>query len=418
MASVHHLGSLASLRERNRRRVVEVLRRRGTVSRADIARETGLSRTTVSSIVGAMQRDGLITECESGPDGGPGSRTGEGGRPPILLTFDPSAGALVGIDFGHDRVRVAVSDLSYGSVREEAIDVDVDADATGALDSAAACVERLLADVGVQRERVFGVGVGLPGPIDRRSGLVRSDAILPAWVELEPAAELERRLGLTVHLDNDANVGALGEAMFGAARGRELAAYVRLAAGVGVGLIVDGRTFRGASGTAGELGHVLVDPAGPICRCGNRGCLETFVSAPALCDQLVRSHGALTTARLLELAAGGDRGCRRVLHDAGRVVGRALADLCNTINPDAIVVGGELSGAGEVLLEPLRAAIWQHAIPAAAAGVIVTTGALGERAELLGALALAGQQSASPGFAPLTAAVGDSGGATTRRREG
>jgi predicted NBD/HSP70 family sugar kinase len=413
MASVHHLGSLASLRERNRRRVVEVLRRRGTVSRADIARETGLSRTTVSSIVGAMQRDGLITER-----GVPGTRAGDSGRPPILLTFDPSAGALVGIDFGHDRVRVAVSDLSYGSVREEAVVVDVDGDAIGALDAAALSVQRLLDDAGVDRARVFGVGAGLPGPIDRRSGLVRSDAILPAWVDLEPAAELEARLGLTVHLDNDANVGALGEAMFGAARERELAAYVRLAAGVGVGLIFDGRIFRGASGTAGELGHVLADPDGPICRCGNRGCLETFVSATALCEQLARSHGGLTPARLLELAAAGDRGCRRVLHDAGRVVGRALADLCNTINPDAIVVGGELSGAGEVLLEPLRAAIRQHAIPAAAAGVTVTTGALGERAELLGALALAGQQSASPGVAPLTAAAGDPGGATTRRREG
>ena len=401
-------GSLALLRERNREQVVDVLRRRGTVSRADIARETGLSRTTVSSIVGTMQRDGLI--AEAAPDR---ERAGEGGRPPILLTFDPSAGALIGIDFGHDRIRLAISDLSYGLLAERELRVDIDEHATAALDLTARGVADLLDDAGVDPARVHGAGVGLPGPIDRRSGLVRSEAILPGWVQLDTAAELEARLGFPVHLDNDANAGALGEAVLGAGRGFELTAYVRLAAGVGAGIVFRGAIFRGAAGTAGELGHVLVDASGPICRCGNRGCLETLVGTAALCEQLRRSHGELDIERLLALAAAGDRGSRRVLHDAARVVGRTLASLCNTLNPDAVVIGGELADAGDLLLEPLQEAIWQHAIPAAAASVTVVPGALGTRAELLGALVLAGHQSREP----LTAA-GSAGAATIRRREG
>jgi len=400
---------LALLRERNREQVVDVLRRRGTVSRADIARETGLSRTTVSSIVGTMQRDGLIAELAPDRD-----RVGEGGRPPILLTFDPSAGALVGIDFGHDRIRLAISDLSYGVLAERELRLDIDEQATAALEETARGVRELLDDAGIEPARVHGAGVGLPGPIDRRSGLVRSEAILPGWVQLDPAAELEERLGFPVHLDNDANAGALGEAVLGAGRGYELTLYVRLAAGVGAGIVFRGAIFRGASGTAGELGHVLVDPDGPICRCGNRGCLETLVGTGALCEQLRRSHGDLDIEGLLALAQQGDRGTRRVLQDAARVVGRVLADLCNTLNPDAVVIGGELADAGALLLEPLQEAIWQHAIPAAAASVTVVPGALGTRAELLGALVLAGHQSREP----LIAAIGSAGAAAIRRREG
>jgi predicted NBD/HSP70 family sugar kinase len=399
-------GSLTSLRELNRRRVVEVLRRRGVASRADIARETGLSRTTVSTIVGAMQREGLVAERPAAV----APRGPEGGRPPVMLSFDPRVGALAGIDFGHDRVRVALGDLGYAVLAEEELDIGVDLGAEEALDAAAGALDRLLEETGMPADRLLGAGVGLSAPLHPATGRVASESILPSWAGLDPRAELERRLNVPVHLDNDANVGALGEWMFGAARGRSLVAYLRLSAGIGAGLIFEGRLFRGAAGAAGELGHVLADPAGAICRCGNRGCLETLVSGPALCDQLRRSHGELTVPRLLALAAEGDRGCRRVLQDAARVVGRVVADLCNTINPDVVVVGGELAAAGDLLLDPLRVAIRQHAIPAAVTSVTVVTAELGRRAEVLGALALAGHASAD------VVAVALPGGPVIRRR--
>jgi predicted NBD/HSP70 family sugar kinase len=212
---------------------------------------------------------------------------------------------------------------------------------------------------------------------------------------------MEERLGLPVHLDNDANVGALGESTFGAGRGAHVMAYLRLSAGIGAGLVINGRPFRGARGIAGEIGHVLVDPQGPICRCGNRGCLETFVAGPALCELLRRSHGPLTVHQLLELALEGDAGCQRVVADAGRVVGRAVADLCNYLNPDLVVVGGHLSAAGDLVLEPMREAVRRFAIPAAAEDVEIVAGTLGDRAELLGALALAGHESEDPLTVPV-----------------
>jgi predicted NBD/HSP70 family sugar kinase/biotin operon repressor len=391
-------GSLESLRERNRLRVIDALRSRGAISRAEIARQTGLSRSTVSSLVADLQATGMVVEraVEGVAAAGP-----QGGRPPVLVALDSSAGAVVGLDFGHDSLRVAVADLSYAILAETAVDLEVDTNAHDALDAAARLVSELIVEAGVGRGHVLAAGVGLPGPIDRASGLVHSQPILPSWVGLEPARELQDRLGLPVHLDNDANVGALGESAFGAGRGTRVMAYLRLSAGIGAGLVIDGRPFRGARGVAGEIGHVLVDPQGPICRCGNRGCLETFVAGPALCELLRRSHGPLTVKDLLRLAKEGDAGCQRVIADAGSVVGRAVADLCNYLNPDLVVVGGDLSVAGDLVIEPMREAVRRFAIPAAADDVEIVAGTLGDRAELLGALALAGHESDDPLTVPV-----------------
>jgi len=391
-------GSLESLRERNRLRVIDALRTRGAISRADIARQTGLSRSTVSSLVADLQAAGMVIERATD---GVAATASQGGRPPVLVALDRSAGAVVGLDFGHDSLRVAVADLSYSILAESFAELEVDTAAEDALDTAATLVSELVEEAGVERGRVLAAGMGLPGPIDRESGLVHSQPILPGWVGLDPAAEMEERLGLPVHLDNDANVGALGESTFGVGRGTHVMAYLRLSAGIGAGLVINGRPFRGARGIAGEIGHVLVDPQGPICRCGNRGCLETFVAGPALCELLRRSHGPLTVRQLLQLAQEGDAGCQRVIADAGRVVGRAVADLCNYLNPDLVVVGGDLSAAGDLLIEPMREAVRRFAIPAAAEDVEIVAGTLGDRAELLGALALAGHESEDPLTVPV-----------------
>ena len=397
MGPSQRTGSLEGLREGNRLRVLDALRSRGAVSRADIARQTGLSRTTVSSLVSDLQEAGLVVEREQA--GAPAGA--QGGRPPVLLALDRTLGTIIGIDFGHRHLRVAAADLSFAVLAEADLEIDVDASAARGLHAAVTLVEGVLEEADVERERVLGVAMGLPGPIDRATGMVRSGAILPGWVGLDPAAELGARLGLPVHLENDANVGALGEVTFGAGQGAEVVAYLRLSAGIGCGLVLGGRLFRGAQGFAGEIGHVLVDPDGPICRCGNRGCLETFVSGPAVVELLRRSHGPLTVPEAVALAQAGDMGCGRAIADAGRVVGRAVADLCNYLNPDRVIVGGELAAAGELLLGPLRDAVCRFALPAAAGGAEVVAGVLGERAEVLGALALAGHESEDPLTVPV-----------------
>src|SRR3954467_9719790 len=378
-------GSLESLRRLNRLRVIRALRDEGQISRADIARRTGLSRSTVSSLVADLQADGLVVERPE-----PGSAHGaQGGRPPILLSFDASAGAAVGIDFGHSHLRVAVSDLASTILAERKQPLDTDHDAQQGLELAAEMVSDALADAGVPRSAVIGAGMGLPGPIEQSAGTVGSSAILPGWIGMTAATEMRRRLDLPVMVDNDANLGALAEAAFGAGRDAGDLIYLKVSSGIGAGLILNGRLYRGAAGLAGELGHVLVDPDGLICRCGNRGCLETLAASGALVDLLSRSHGTdLSVADMLRLAREGDLGCQRVIADAGRAIGRAVADLLNVLNPELIVVGGELAGAGDLLLEGVRESIGRAALPAAAGSGRPAAGVLGDRAQVLGAVAL------------------------------
>jgi predicted NBD/HSP70 family sugar kinase len=378
-------GSLESLRHLNRLRVIHALREEGQISRADIARRTGLSRSTVSSLVADLQADGLVVERA----GQAAASSAQGGRPPVLLAFDPSAGAAVGVDFGHRHLRVAVADLSSRILAERAVPLDTDHAAEEGLVAAADLVHEALAEAGIGADRVIGAGLGLPGPIRQEDQVVGSSAILPGWVGVAAGAELRRRLDIPIFVDNDANLGALAEAAFGAARDASDLIYLKASSGIGAGLILNGRLYRGAAGLAGELGHVLVDSDGIVCRCGNRGCLETLAATGALVELLRRSHGEdVTVPKMLALARDGDLGCRRVIGDAGRAIGRAVSVLLNVLNPELLVVGGDLAVAGDLLLDGVRESIGHAALPAAAEGATVVVGVLGERAEVLGAIAL------------------------------
>jgi predicted NBD/HSP70 family sugar kinase len=211
---------------------------------------------------------------------------------------------------------------------------------------------------------------------------------------------------MPVQVDNDANLGALAEVTFGAAVGARYAVYVSIASGIGAGIVVDGRPYRGARGIAGEIGHLLIDADGRICRCGNRGCLETVASGPALRELMRASRGQdFTVGQVLDLAVAGDPGCRRAVADAGRSVGRALASVVSILGPEVVVVGGELSRAGDDLLVPLADAIRRFALPAATQELAVVRGALGDRANMLGALALVVTQSDHAVAARLVQAV-------------
>jgi predicted NBD/HSP70 family sugar kinase len=383
-------GSLSSLRELNRLKVLEVVRERGTVSRAEIALDTGLARSTVSTLVGELQAAGLVVERDDARIDGPASS----GRPPLMLSLDPGAGAVIGIQFDHDYVRVAIADLSLTLLAEGVKASDVDHDAQAGLEAAGELAGDLLAEAGVESDRLIGAGVALSGPIDRSSGLVSSTTILSGWVGVDVSSWLSEHLGVPVLVDNDANLGALAESVLGAGRGASEMAYVMLSSGIGGALILGGRIYRGARGSAGEIGHVSVDETGPMCRCGSRGCLETLVGARALIDLLRRSHGEeITIEQMIALARDGDPGCQRVIADAGRIVGRVAGAICNEFNPERIVVGGELALAGGLLLDPLRESISRYAIPAATEELTVAAGQLGDRAELMGALALVVGQS-------------------------
>ncbi|GAA1023752.1 transcriptional regulator [Acrocarpospora pleiomorpha] len=368
-------NSLSSLREMNRRMVTEAVRKAGSLTQAQLARTTGLSPATVSTIVRELRDLGILAITSGG-----GRRN--------AVTLAPETGLLVGIDFGHSHLRVAIGEVTRQVLAERAIPIDVDASAAEGLLAAELLVDELLETLGSERAEILGVGLGVPGPIDPLTGILGSSTILPGWVGINPALAMSERLGLAVHVDNDANLGALAEATWGAARGRQDVTYLKVASGVGASILIDGRVYRGASGAAGELGHITIDENGRLCRCGNRGCLETLAGGLYLTELVRATHGpGVTVPRLVELAAAGDVGCRRVIGDAGRHLGVAVASLCNILNPGLVVVGGALAEAGALLIDPILEVVHRLAIPSAAAVLTVVPGVLGERAGVLGALA-------------------------------
>ncbi|WP_345353743.1 ROK family transcriptional regulator [Actinoallomurus liliacearum] len=372
-------GSQSSLREANQRRVIQAVREAGAPTQAEIARSTGLSRATVSNIVRELAAGGVLTTTP----------TSAGGRRARAVSLAPTAGLAVGVDFGHSHLRVAIGNLAREVVAEQAMPLDVGASAADGLGAAERLMDGLLATVGATRADVLGIGLGVPGPIDAASGTLGSSTILPGWAGIEAAEEARRRLGRPVHVDNDANLGALAEVTWGAARGHADAAYIKIASGVGAGIVIGGRVYHGPGGTAGEIGHITLNENGPMCRCGNRGCLETYAGGRYLADLLRPTHGdGLTTARIVELALAGDAPCRRAVGDAGRYTGAGVASLCNLLNPRLVVVGGDLARAGDLLIEPMVEAVRRSAVASAAALVSIVPGVLGDRSEVLGALAL------------------------------
>ncbi|MEP9364450.1 ROK family transcriptional regulator [Nocardioides sp. CN2-186] len=377
-------SSLERLRDANRRAITGLLAADGPTSRADLARGTGLSRTTVSSLVGELIAAGQVVETAD--RGRP--HKGGSGRPPLLVRLTTPTGGVAGVDIGHRHVRVAVADRAGTVLTEETVVVDVDEDGADAIERAADLVRRGVRAAGLRADALHAVGVCVPAPLDRRSARVRA-GILPGWRDLSPGDELHRRLEVPVFADNDANLGALAELHHGAARGALDLVYVKVASGLGAGIVLGGRLHRGTTGIAGELGHVQVGEDGQVCRCGNRGCLETLVAAPRLLALLQPAYDEdLSVERILELEAEGDAGVRRVLSDAGRAVGRALADLCNNLNPGVLVVGGSL-GASASLTQAIRDSVDRYAQPDTAAALRVVSGELGDRAEVVGAISLA-----------------------------
>ncbi|MBE2320795.1 ROK family transcriptional regulator [Solirubrobacter sp. CPCC 204708] len=375
-----------SVRHANRVRMLHALLRHPARSRADLGRSLGLSRATVTALLHELEVAGMVEQQRYELDD---ERPPAIGRPPLQVSLAPRAAYAVGLDFGHRHVRSAVCDLGGRIVGDQWAANDTDTHPLSSFDVAHRLTSAALAEAGVSPAHVVGAGVGLAAPVDAVTGLIYAEGVLPRWDGVQPAAELERRLGLPVQVVNDANAGAMGEHLFGAGRGVSDLVYLQLSGGVGLGLILNGESYGGVAGVAGELGHTPVIEDGLICRCGNRGCLETLATSDAVADLLGRSRGeAMTFARVLELLESGDRGARRAVTDTGAAVGRAIAGVVNLLNPELVIIGGELAAAGDTLLEPIREAVDRRAILPAARAVRVVRGSLGEHAEVLGAAAV------------------------------
>jgi predicted NBD/HSP70 family sugar kinase len=371
-----------NLREVGRLRVLQALYDTVRISRPELVRRTGLSRATVSTLIADLGYAGLVQEDDGESEA---RRTG---RPAQSLSLVPSAAYAIGTDIGHTHVRVVLCDLSGTPIWHRVVAKEVDRAPEETLDLTVALIEEALRDKDIDRDRVLGIGAGIASPVDR-AGALGAESILPGWVGVRPGPELQRRTGLATQLTNDANAGAMAERLYGAARQAGDMVYIRLSAGIGAGIVSDGRLLLGVTGLAGEIGHLPSARDGRICRCGNRGCLETVASPVAVAQLLATSWGEpVTPADLPRLLADGNRGACRAVEDAGEAVGRALATLVTLFNPELVVVGGDLAAAGPLIFEPIRAAIRRYALPAVAEDVTVVPGELGDRAEVRGAAGL------------------------------
>jgi predicted NBD/HSP70 family sugar kinase/DNA-binding XRE family transcriptional regulator len=274
-------GALHQLRNANRRHVIETLRAKGSLTRSALAREAGLSRTTISTLLAELIEQGLVTEENGGSPSDTQPRR-SAGRPATVVRLDHSAGAAVSIDVGARHVAVAVGDLGHQVLAEHWSSLPLGHRAQEGIELAVDIVRELLSKADVDVGSVIGVAMGLPAPIAQPLGMVASTNILPRWAGVHVAEETSGRLGLPVYVENDANLGALAESAWGAGAGFDQVAYIKAATGIGAGLVQDGHLFRGTTGTAGEIGHTTVAEDGPICRCGNRGCLELYAGGAAL----------------------------------------------------------------------------------------------------------------------------------------
>ena len=369
-------GSAASLRVANQQRVLALLLDRGgsPATQADIARETGLAPGTVSTIVRELAAAEVV------------STVAGAGRRGTAVRLARGAGLVAAVDFGHSHVAVAIAEMSGEVLSEERCPLPPGHLHTEGLERARTMLDAQLAAVGAPRDDLRNIGMGLPAPLS--DNVVMSTAILPGWVGVDARDEAAKAFGADVLIENDANLGALAEHRYGHGRGHANVVFVKVSSGVGAGLILDHKLFRGTSGTSGEIGHLTLDEQGPLCRCGSRGCLEAYAASGTAVAMMQDQMPGAGIDDVIEAARHGNVSALRVFEDAGLHLGWGLAMVTNLLNPDVILIGGDMSHAGELLLESSRLGLRRHVL-AGTTTTPVLVAALGERASMIGALALA-----------------------------
>ncbi|SDZ50879.1 Sugar kinase of the NBD/HSP70 family, may contain an N-terminal HTH domain [Herbiconiux ginsengi] len=372
-------GSQSSLREANRGRIVDALKFHGRLTQVELAGATGLSPATVSNIVKELAAAGVLHT----------STSTRSGRRAIQVSLARQLGLVAGLHFSSRHLRVAVSDTARTVVAETHVPLAADHRHDSELDRVTLLLTDMVESLGASLSDLLAIGVGLPAPVDTRSNTVAPLGLLRNWEGVDIADSLSRRTGAAVFVDSEANLGAIAETRGDLRRIEGVAAYIRVGHTISAGLVVNGVPFRGMTGKAGQIGHITIDENGPICRCGNRGCLETLAGGRALLDLFRGDPSIQRLSDLIVRAENGDPSSSRVIADAGRHIGIAAASLCNLLDPDRIIIGGELAETGEILIAPLRHALERSALGGTTEAPEVTRSLLGDRSELMGALALA-----------------------------
>ncbi len=345
----------------NRSTILNIVKDDEPLSRTKIGRLSGLSPATISEITADLIAEGLIYEKAAGDS--------TGGRPPILLALKHDAAYVIGIKLAERQISAAITDIGSTILCTLTVAVTGMTDVEQAVAALSEVIGQVIAEAAVPRERVTGVGIGLAGVTDAERGICRYSPIL-GWHDVPLKQLLEEQIGIPVCIDNDVNTLAMAEKWFGAGQGVDDFLVVTVGRGVGLGIVVNGQFYRGTRGGGGEFGHTVMDPDGPLCGCGKRGCLETYMADPALV-RAAREAAArgeldgidadeLTVEQVTELAQAGNENLRRIFAQAGRTLGMGVANLINIFNPALIIVSGEGVRAGDLMFGPMREAVAQY----------------------------------------------------------
>jgi len=376
------------MRAQHSRLLLNLLWREREISRADLARRSGLSRSTVSAIVNDLLGTGLVEETGAG--------ISSGGRRPIMLEFQDQSSFIVGIELGATHVSCVLTDLHCKVRASWSAPAPVRNEPEAALEKMMLGVRSVLEADGVGLSRVLGIGVAVPSPVDNEHPGELLPLVAPKWKGYNIATLLKESFGRPVFIDNDANLGALAELWWGAGCSAGDLAFIKVATGIGAGLTINARIFRGTSGIAGEIGHTSIDPNGPLCVCGLNGCLATFIGTPAL---LERAEAQLRASRsnrpppvsiddLVNAALGGDPPSVELIQYAGNKLGVGIANMLNLLNPKTVVIGGGIARAGDLIIDAVCQTIRGLSLPASISSTEIRTTSLNEWGIALGAATL------------------------------
>ena len=393
--SLQATADQALVRRLNTSLIAECLRSRGPLSRANLSDETGLSRSTVSSLVNALLEKGFVREI--------GLETPGRGRPGILLELDPKGGSAVGIEIGVDYISIVLTDFIAQVLWRQRVVSNPDDEQSVIFERAEELIQQALA-VGEQHDlKCLGIGVGVPGLVNAQQGTLVFAPNL-AWHEVPVRDKWTRRFHLPIFVENEANAAALGEFCFGVAQDVQNLIYLSAGFGLGAGIIIEGQLFCGSGGYAGEVGHMTIDPDGELCGCGKHGCWETIVGPRAIARRARKalqdnkdSHittlvdgdlSRIDVNTVIQAAEAGDAVACNALRETGVQLGIGIGNLVNAFNPQMVVLGGALSSASPFIMPVIEKAVQKHALPQPYESLEIAASAHGADACVMGGVAL------------------------------
>ena len=380
----------SSIRDNNLSQVFRIIHRQGPISRASLVRNTGLSATTISAIISDLLESGFIHEVGEGKS--------SGGRRPIMLQLEQESKKIIGVDMGAAHIETIISNLYGKVIRKKICKFDVAHHPIKAMDIIKNHIAELMEEEGLLISDILGLGFAVPAPLEGENMDLLSPVILPEWKNIRILNELDTYNKLPIYIENDANAGAMAEKWWGSGGDVKNMVYIKIGTGVGSGLIVENKIYRGAGGTAGEIGHTTINIHGPLCRCGNHGCMESYVGIPGIIKSIYGKFDQYPDTRINQqepsiediiLAAKHDDPLALdIVSEAGKNLGIAIANFLNLMNPELVVLGGDLVEAGAPFINAVRKAAFNRSISKAANEVKITTSELKDDVVAIGAATL------------------------------